>query len=328
MLNAGFHAHYHEEGTGLPMADFCVGDIEKKLFESFLPADATENDRFGLLVGDRRAIVTKIAISLDQSISMIDAAAALGCNLLVSHHPVFWTAPDSFLAADSVAASNGARVYRAIQNDVALLSMHTNLDCSPFAARMLLDPVGLEYTGPLRAHGTGSLGQVARPAGGRSFITLGELAENYRRNFSRVAKVWGDPNKPLFTVAACSGGAGMVIPDVIAAGVDCFVTGEVRHDEALDLDESDIALIELGHDISELSYRYYIQGALISAGFPAGDIIILEPTARWWQPGVAAPGFEVSAEPEGSVGPEGSGELREHEEHWRLEVSETLKGSA
>jgi len=274
------------------MADFSVGDIEKKLFESFLPTDAMEGDRFGLLVGDRKAIVTKIAVSLDQSISMIDAAAALGCNLLVSHHPVFWLPPDNFLAADSVAASNGARVYRAIQSGVALLSMHTNLDCSPFAAGMLLDPVGLEYTGPLRAHGTGSLGQVARPAGGRSFITLGELAENYRRCFSRVAKVWGDPNKPLFTVAACSGGAGEVIPDVIAAEVDCFVTGEVRHHEALELDESDIALIELGHDISELSYRYYIQGALISAGFPADDIIILEPTARWWQPGVVAPGPE------------------------------------
>ena len=276
------------------MADTTVGDVEKALFEAFLPTDATEDDRFGLLVGNRKALITKIAVSLDQTISMIDAAVALGCNLLVSHHPVFWMAPDSFLATDSVAASNGARVYRAIQNDVALLSMHTNLDCSPVAAGMLLDSVGLEYAAPLRAHGTGSLGQIARPAAGRAFITLGELAENYRRSFSRVAKVWGDPQKPLFTIAACSGGAGEVIPDVLAAEVDCFVTGEVQHHEALKLEEADVALIELGHDISELSYRYYIQRALVSAGFPADDIIILEPTAKWWQPGITIPTPEVA----------------------------------
>ena len=275
--------------TGQVMAEFRVGDIENKLYELFPRSNAIDDDRFGLLVGDRNAVVTRIAISLDQTISMIDAAAALKCNLLISHHPVFWMAPDSFLAADSVAASNGARVYRAIQNGVALLSMHTNLDCSPSAAGMLLDSVGLEYAAPLKAQGTGSLGQVARPSGGRTYITLGELAENYRRSFGRVAKVWGDPNKPLFTVATCSGGAGEVIPEAVRAEVDCFVTGEVRHHEALYLCESDIVLIELGHDISELSYRYYLQQALIFSGFPAEDIVILEPDAKWWQPGVKPP---------------------------------------
>jgi len=278
--------------TGSPVTDFSVGDIEKMLFERFLPADAIADDRFGLLVGDRSTVVTKAAISLDQSISMIDAARALECNILISHHPVFWMGPDSFLAAEASGPSNGTRVYRAIQNGVSLLSMHTNLDCSPFAAGMLLDPVGLEFARPLRAHGTGSLGQIARLAGGRGFITLGELAERYRRSFSRVAKVWGDPQKPLFTIAACSGGGREVVPDVLAAEVDCFVTGELPHHEALRLDEADIALIELGHDISELSYRYYLQGALISAGFPAESIIILEPTARWWQPGVAEPTYK------------------------------------
>jgi putative NIF3 family GTP cyclohydrolase 1 type 2 len=267
------------------MARYSVGDIERLLFEAYPAEDALPDDRFGLLVGDRKTIVTRIAIALDQTVPMIDAAAAQGCNLLLAHHPAFFfPAPDSFLAARSAATSIGTAVYRAAQKGVALLNLHTNLDCAPSAANMLLEPVGLEYTAPLRAHGTGSLGQIARLADGRAYIELGELANAYRERFGAVAKVWGDPAKPVFTVAACSGGAGEVVGEVIAAGVDCFITGEIRHHEALYLSDEGIALIELGHDISELPYRYELKDALVAAGFSANDIVILEPTATWWQP--------------------------------------------
>lgn len=267
------------------MARYSVGDIEQLLFETYPATDALPDDRFGLLVGDRKALVTRIAIALDQTVPLIEAAAAQGCNLLLAHHPgFFFPAPSSFLEARSAATSLGTAVYKAAQKDVALLNMHTNLDCAPSAAHMLLAPVGLEYTGPLRPHGTGSLGQIARPVNGCEYIELGELARAYKREFGAVAKAWGDPTKPLFTVAVCSGGASEVVAEVIAAGVDCFVTGEVRHHEALYLADEGIALIELGHDTSELPYRYELQNALIAAGFPSSDIVILEPTATWWQP--------------------------------------------
>ena len=266
------------------MARFSVGDIEDLLFAAFPASDALDDDRFGLLVGDRKVVVSRIAVSLDQTIPMIEAAAAQGCNLLVSHHPVFWMAPDSFIEADSAAVSSGAPVLRAAQRCVALLSLHTCLDCAPSTANMLLEPVGFVYASPLRAHGTGSLGQIARLPDSCDFIPLGKLAERYRHSFGGVAKVWGDPDKPVFSVAACSGGAGEVVAEVIAAGVDCFVTGELRHHEALYLSDSNIALIELGHDISELPYRFHLRDALVAGGFPASDIIVLEPSATWWQP--------------------------------------------
>lgn len=306
------------------MARFSIGDIETLFFEAYPPADALEGDRFGLLVGDRRELVKRIAISLDQTIPQIEAAAALGCNLLVSHHPVFWAAPDSFVAADSAAVSSGAPVYKAAQLGVALLNLHTCLDCAPSAANMLLDPVGLTFVAPLRAHGTGGLGQLARPAGAAAggalggapgdmlgyaagdapgvelgdapgyaapvgatdsaaYVQLGELALRYKQAFGAVAKVWGDPDKPLFTVAVCSGAGGDVVADAIAAGADCLVTGELRHHEALYVSDTNMALIELGHDISELPYRFLLRDSLIAGGFTAADIVVLEPSATWWQ---------------------------------------------
>jgi putative NIF3 family GTP cyclohydrolase 1 type 2 len=267
------------------MARFSVGDIERLLFEAYPATDALAEDRFGLLVGDRAAPVDKLAIALDQSVPMIEAAADAGCGLLLAHHPGFFlVAPDSFLEAPSALTVSGAAVYKAAQRGVALLAMHTNLDCAPSAASMLLSPVGLEYLSPLRPNGAGSLGQVARPADGRESISFEELVVSYRRAFGGVAKAWGDPARALRLVAVCSGGASEVIGDVVKAGVDCFVTGELRHHEAVWLADEGVALIELGHDISELPYRLELRKTLVAAGFSAADIVILDATARWWQP--------------------------------------------
>jgi putative NIF3 family GTP cyclohydrolase 1 type 2 len=285
------------------MARFSVADIESLLFEAYPAADALPGDRFGLLVGDRTAIVRRIAVALDQTVPMVEAAVAAGCDLLVAHHPGFFLKPESFLEAPSAATADGAVVYKAAQKGVALLATHTNLDCAPSAAEMLLAPVGLAFSAPLKPHGTGSLGQIARPIG-REYVELGALAAAYRQGFGRVAKVWGDPGKPLFSVAVCSGGAGEVVPDVVAAGVDCFVTGELRHHEAVYLADENIALIELGHDVSELPYRHELRKALVAGGFPPGDIVILEPSATWWQLGTEQPGGArqpATVEPPGGV---------------------------
>jgi putative NIF3 family GTP cyclohydrolase 1 type 2 len=301
---------------------YTVRDIEQLLFAAYPARDAQEGDRVGLLVGDPAATVTRIALALDVTVDMLDAAVAQGCNVLVTHHPVFWFAPESFLKCDSPAQSSGAVIFAAADKGVALINMHTNLDTAPSAATMLLEPVGLAYHAPLLpmheavpvdcAHLTldamtacavkdprpaakddtaeapvnpsvPSLGQVAVPATGGP-LTLEALAYRYRDAFGQVAKVWGDPAKPLTTIAVCSGGAGEVIPQVLAAHADCFVLGELRHHEALWLQDAGIAVIELGHDTSELPYRFYLCDALKRAGFAHDDLVLLQPTATWWQP--------------------------------------------
>jgi putative NIF3 family GTP cyclohydrolase 1 type 2 len=119
--------------------------------------------------------------------------------------------------------------------------------------------------------------------GGKA-IGFGELVQRYADAFGGVAKAWGDPMCSITTVAACSGGASEVVAEVVAAAPDVFVTGELRHHEALWLADEGIALIELGHDLSELPYRFELRDALLRAGFAASDLVVLEPSATWWQP--------------------------------------------
>jgi len=281
-----------------------VADIERLLYQAFPAAGAMPDDRHGLMVGDPQAEVTKVAIALDATISLIRQASEHGCNVLVTHHPVFWHAPDSFLAASSPALSSGAAVFAAAKAGIALIAMHTNVDCSARTVGMLLEPVGFRYLAPLQPLGEqplceqppqsrnelegeslsqpiAALGQLGIPVNGEP-TTLEELAARYRQAFGQVARVWGEKQKTVQRVAICSGSGSEPLSAVLNSGVDCYVTGELRYHEALALTEAGAALIELGHDISELPYRSYLQSALLEAGVPEEEIVILGPATNWW----------------------------------------------
>ncbi|MCL2806920.1 MAG: Nif3-like dinuclear metal center hexameric protein [Coriobacteriia bacterium] len=281
-----------------------IKELEQLLFAAFPAANATPDDRIGLLVGDACAEVRGIALALDAKVPAIEAAAAKGCNALITHHPPFWFLPKAVLREGPV---EGAAVYRAAELGVSLITMHTNLDCSPAAKRLLLEPAGFTYTEPLslpcestddlNALGKTvhtpqaltatpellpSLGQLGVPQDGEP-VSLRQLVSRYKETFGAVAKVWGDPDKAINILACCSGGGGCLTYRVINTKADCYVTGEVAYHEALALNGAGIALIELGHDRSELPYRDYLYRALLDAGIDESMLCLLEPQTCWWQ---------------------------------------------
>ncbi|MDR2035991.1 MAG: Nif3-like dinuclear metal center hexameric protein [Coriobacteriales bacterium] len=278
--------------------------LEQLLFDAYPAKDAIPDDRIGLLVGDATAEVRGIALALDAKVANIEAAFAAGCNVLVSHHPVFWYPPTEFLRQG---LSEGAAVYRAAELGVALIAMHTNLDCAPETKGLLLEPAGFTYSAPLslpreteaelrvakktadtseeRAKTpelTPSMGQMGVPKDGKP-VSLQQVASLYKNAFGAVAKVWGSPEKVIGQLACCSGGGGSLVQRVINLGADCYVTGEVAYHEALTLADADVALIELGHDRSELPYREHLYKTLLAAGIDESLLHILGPTASWWQ---------------------------------------------
>lgn len=259
-----------------------VGDIEDMLLKAFPASWAADGDRLGLFTGDRSAPVGKVAVALDSSVATIEAASAAGCDMLVTHHPPFWDAPMRFTAAESAGLVDGAAVYAAVRRGIALLAMHTNVDCAPAAYNLLLLMLGLEYTGPLQPE-VSRLGQLARPRDGGS-IRLEVFASGCEQAFGRVYSVWGEPEMPLSRLAVCSGGASEVLPAVLKARPDCFVTGELPHHEHIYLADAGIALVELGHDLSELPYRWLLSDALVEAGLSEEQVVVLAPTAAWWTP--------------------------------------------
>ncbi len=266
-----------------------VGALEEALLKEFPAEDAESWDRTGLTVGERALPVTKVAVALDPTVKAIGEAAAAGANVLVTHHPAFLAAPDNFAPEASVALSSGAGVWAAIRHQAALMDFHTALDVSPQVARVLPGMLGLRFTGrfaePLAGSRRKGYGQISEvPANDDAPETLARLAARCTAVFGRSPRVWGDPDKPVRTAVTATGSAGPTGKVALAAGADVLICGEVKYHEALDLSQAGLAVIELGHDASELPLTAVLAEALCKAGVPENAVVVIDQSDNWWHP--------------------------------------------
>jgi dinuclear metal center YbgI/SA1388 family protein len=101
-----------------------VGEIIEPL-EAVAPLDWQENyDNSGLLTGNPQAECHGALLSLDCTLQVIEEAIRLGCNLVISHHPLIFRPLKKISGKDAA----GAALIKAIQHDIALYACHTNLD--------------------------------------------------------------------------------------------------------------------------------------------------------------------------------------------------------
>lgn len=95
------------------------------ILEELAPlAHAEDFDNVGLLVGDANAEVTGILVTLDTLENVVDEAIATDCNLIVSFHPIIFGGLKKLTGRTYVERI----VIKAIQNRIAIYSMHTALD--------------------------------------------------------------------------------------------------------------------------------------------------------------------------------------------------------
>ena len=83
-------------------------------------SSAMDFDNSGLLVGDASMPVERALLALDITLPVIEEAAALGAQLIISHHPVIFH-PLRRVETDSP-------VYQLAKNGLGAICAHTNLD--------------------------------------------------------------------------------------------------------------------------------------------------------------------------------------------------------
>ncbi len=104
-----------------------VKDVTQ-ILEAWAPLDYAEDfDNVGLLVGDPGQLVNGILVTLDTLEVVVDEAIAKKCNLIVSFHPIIFKGLSKITGKTYVERV----VLKAIQNNIAIYSIHTALDNSP-----------------------------------------------------------------------------------------------------------------------------------------------------------------------------------------------------
>ena len=171
---------------------------------------------------------------------------------------------------------------------MALIALHTALDVSPRAARVLPGMLKLAFKGQVLVPVAGSrrkgYGQLCTVRPEDDPLTLGRLAARCTSVFARAPRVWGDFSRELDRVVTCTGSAGDVAHECLRAQADCLVCGEVTYHDALALSQAGRCIVDLGHDTSELPLVAVLADLAEHAGVPRERISVIDQRENWSYP--------------------------------------------
>ncbi|MGS2587659.1 Nif3-like dinuclear metal center hexameric protein [Streptomyces sp. NRRL F-5135] len=231
-----------------------LSDVLAALDALWPPERAEQWDAVGTVCGDPDAPVTRVLFAVDPVREIADEAVELGAELIVTHHPLY------LRGTTTVAASTfkGRVVHTLIKHDIALHVAHTNADTAdPGVSDALAGALDLRIVRPLvpdptDPHGRRGLGRVCeldRPA------TLRDLAARVAHRLPATAqgvRIAGDPDALVRTVAVSGGSGDSLFDQVRAAGVDAFLTADLRHHPVSEATQhSPLGLIDAAHWATE-----------------------------------------------------------------------------
>lgn len=188
-------------------------------------------------------------LCLDVNEKILDEAIQKGCNLVVSHHPLLFRGLKTISDLTDVQRT----VRKAIQRDICVISMHTNMDNAKGGVNFrIARKLGLQNVQFFAAKqvngleaGSGVIGEFAEPMAADDFIIL-------------VKKIFGVEcaqcnellRRPVKQVAICGGAGDFLLDEALKNGADAFITGEMHYHQYFGY-EQQIQICVIGHYQSE-----------------------------------------------------------------------------
>lgn len=194
-------------------------------------------DNSGLLINANENI-ENVLITLDITNSVINEAINKNCQLIISHHPVIFKPLKNINSNDLV--------FKLIENNISVISMHTNLD----AAKGGVNDVLANELGLLNIKEFETIGRC----GWIPTSTVETFAKTVAEILNTNVK-YTLPNKEINSIAVIGGSAGSYWKKVYELGIDLFVTGEASHHDAIDSAHVGVGLIIGGHWNTEAIIR-------------------------------------------------------------------------
>ena len=221
-------------------------------------------DNAGLQVGDLNAEAHKALICLDITEEIVDEAVAKHCDLIISHHPLIFRGlkhltPETYIER---------AVMKAVKHDIAMISMHTNLDNSYLGvSRVLAERLGLKNLQLLQPSmaepevcGAGMIGEFGEPLEETAFLRL--VAQKIGSPCLRHSALLG---REIKTVGLCGGSGSPFIGDAVRNHVDAYLTADIKYHDFFAPDG--ILLVDGGHFETEQFTKVLIK-EIIQKKFP------------------------------------------------------------
>lgn len=227
-----------------------IKDI-RAILETVAPPHLQESyDNAGLIVGDPEAEVSGVLFCLDSTEAIVAEAISRNCNLIVAHHPIVFRGLKRLNGSNYIERT----VIKAVQKNVAIYAIHTNLDNvhQQGVNSKIAEKIGLDQTRILAPKpgadaeiGAGLLGQLAEPMPEQEFLL--HLKSVMKTNCVRHTALRG---RPVSSVAVCGGSGSFLLPAALHAGADILVTADFKYHEFFDA-EGQLIIADIGHYESE-----------------------------------------------------------------------------
>ena len=271
----------------------------KSFLEGMAPLAVQESwDNSGLQIGCSDKDIHKVMVCLDLTEAVLDEAEAIGADLVISHHPLI------FKGLKSISGSTYQErcVRKAILSDIAVYSAHTSLDnilggvnhkiasllglsslrwldsgesaegcdekCGGAAEKSCGEGAEEKCGGAdavARASGSGLIGELKEPVAAAEFLhTVKTIFDVKALKHSPLSST-----TTIRSVALCGGAGAFLLPQAVAKGADCFISGEFHYHDYFD---PGTLLIELGHYESEQFTQDLLKESLERA-FPELEIV-------------------------------------------------------
>lgn len=250
-----------------------VKDI-RDYFEKAVPGYMKfDFDNVGMLVGFCETEVRTVLTALDITDAVVEEAAGIGAQLIVSHHPLIFDPLKRVTDDDLV----GRKIIRMIRCGISAICLHTNLDTAAGGVNdCLMDALGARVTGLLDPHGThpdgtpfgvSRLGELPAPVDFEDFL----VRTKQRLHCAGLRYV--DGGRAVHKLACCGGAGGGEMRKAAAAGCDTFITADVKYDQFLSAKELGLNLIDADHFCTENVVVPHLKQMLNNA-YPSLDVRI------------------------------------------------------
>ena len=222
-------------------------------------------DRVGLNCGHSDKEVRRILVALDPFAEVCREAKAVDADLLVTHHALIWS--PGFVTD---CTEQGRNILYLIENNIACINAHTNLDCAPGGVNdILAEKLGLHDVEVIAPKGTDEQGRAwgLLRKGTVKRQPLQDFLSAVKSNLNCEGLRYVDSGKAVNKVAVGGGACAGEMRQAAEAGCDTFVTADIKYNQFWDAKSLGINLIDAGHFHTENPVCRYLTEKLREA-FP------------------------------------------------------------
>ena len=208
--------------------------------DSYLDSKNVKDNSLNGLQAEGRAEVRRIAFGVSASLECIKRSADWGADMLVVHHGLLWG------RSERVTGPFKRKLEALFGAGMSLCAWHLPLDKHPVVGNnarllLLLGAKGLKPLGPCGKDALGFSGALPKARG------IGDIAAALALKLDAEPLCFRFGTEKIRTVGVISGGAAGILPHVAEAGLDLYISGDVKEETQEYARETRMNFISAGH---------------------------------------------------------------------------------